>query len=643
MCGIIGTYQSNLSANLHEKVKNGVAKLGHRGPDDEGIATVTVENGVYIAGHTRLSIIDLSTLGRQPMVSNNGRYYLSYNGEIYNYKELKVELEHLGHHFISDSDTEVLLKAWEEWGSDSLLKLTGMFAFTIFDKKNSTLICVRDPFGIKPFFYSISDSSFSYSSEIPALLEVIDTPTSMNLQKAYDYLVYAEYDRDEETFFNDIYRLMPGEMMTVRFKGEKTDVQKEKWWAPSIEERKDISFKDAAEELREKFLQNIRIHLRSDVPLGAALSGGIDSSAVVCAMRYLEPEIPIHTFSYIAKNSHLNEEKWVDLVNSKTGSNAHKCYVTPEELTRDIHTLIQLQGEPFGTTSMYAQFRVFQLAKENGVTVTLDGQGADELLAGYDGYPELNVESLYQSGKYKDLATFMMNWPDARSRQSKRLFRSLLRSFLTPDMRKKIRRKKHLAAEYGWINKKWFQDHGVVTNGDSILVDLSSQKRLVMEQLRRELTIDKIPRLLRYEDRNSMYWSIESRVPFLTGDLAEFMLSLPQEYLISNRGVTKHIFREAMRDIVPDEILDRKDKIGFETPGGQWLSCLTKDISEILKPLEQLPFINNEQAKKMIEDTLSGKRAFTWDIWRVICFSGWIRSFTPEIPAQSAELNFVQG
>lgn len=642
MCGILGTYQHQRSEDLYEKIKKGLSSLRHRGPDDEGVVTVNVDEGIYLAGHTRLSIIDLSSLGRQPMVSGSGRFYLSFNGEIYNYKELRSELESLEHRFVSDSDTEVLLKAWEEWGSASLMRFTGMFSFTIFDKQNSTLTCVRDAFGIKPFFYTITGSSFSYASEIPALMEVMDTPPTMNLQKTYDYLIYAEYDRDHETFFNDVYRLMPGEMMTVRFNEGETDVQNEKWWTPSIEERKDISFKDAAEELRERFLHNIRLHLRSDVPLGAALSGGIDSSAVVCAMRHLEPEMPIHTFSYIAGNSHVNEEKWVDLVNKRTGSISHKCHVTPEELTRDIQTIIELQGEPFSTTSIYAQFRVFQLAKENGVTVTLDGQGADEMLAGYDGYPELNVESLYQSGKYRELATFMRSWPDSDGRKSKKLYRSLFKSFLPEESRKKIRRKKHLAVKVGWIHKKWFRDHGVTINGDSILTDLSSRKRLVMEQLRRELTIDKIPRLLRYEDRNSMYWSVESRVPFLTRDLAEFMLRLPQEYLISNRGVTKHVFREAMRDIVPDAILDRKDKIGFDTPGDRWLTGLKDEISEIIEPLQQLPFINSEKAGQFIEETLAGRRSFSWDIWRMICFSGWIRAYSPKIPDRSADPDFIQ-
>jgi len=631
MCGLIGTYQHETSNISAERVRLGLKRIKHRGPDDEGMVTVPFVSGVYHAGHTRLSIIDLSTLGRQPMISGDGRYLLSFNGEIYNYRELKQDLQNLGYVFQSDTDTEVLLNAWSHWGRDCLTKLTGMFAFTVFDKENSTLTCVRDPFGIKPFFYQRSDTTFSYSSEIPALLSLSDEKPKMNLQKAYDFLVYEEHDRDQETFFEGVTRLMPGEIMNVRLEDENISTQTDRWWIPSIQERNSISFTDAADELRERFLQNVKLHLRSDVPLGAALSGGIDSSAIVCGMRYLEPDMPIHTFSYISNDAAEDEEKWVDIVNDHTGAISKKCVVTTEELTEDIDKLIKLQGEPFATTSIYAQFRVFQLAKENGVTVTLDGQGADEMLAGYDGYPELKVESLFNSRQFLNLATFMKEWPNSDQRDFKRVYRALLKSFLSDGMRKKIRRKKHLSAEMEWINKSWFHERGVVTNGDSILTESTTKTRLVMEKLSSELTVDRIPRLLRYEDRNSMYWSLESRVPFLTRELVEFLLGLPEEYLISNQGVTKHIFREAMRDIVPNEILNRKDKIGFDTPGKQLLAGLASNLEERLAPLKALPFIPWIEVKNFVEETVSGTRPFSWDVWRILCFAGWVEAFEVEV------------
>jgi len=631
MCGLIGTYQSEDSRISPERVKLSLKRIKHRGPDDEGVVTVPFTGGIYHAGHTRLSIIDLSSLGKQPMISGDGRYLLSFNGEIYNYKELKQDLRQVGYSFQSDTDTEVLLNAWSHWGSECLMKLTGMFAFTVFDKENATLTCVRDPFGIKPFFYHLTDTSYSYSSEIPALLSFVDYKPKMNLQKAYDFLVYEEHDKDRETFFDGIKRLMPGEIMSVRLDNDIISTEIEKWWTPSFQERGSISFSDAADELRERFLQNIKLHLRSDVPLGAALSGGIDSSAIVCGMRHLEPEMPIHTFSYISNDASVDEEKWIDIVNDYTGAISKKCVIKSDELTRDIDTLIKLQGEPFSTTSIYAQFRVFQLAKENGITVTLDGQGADEMLAGYDGYPALKVESLFNSRNYSDLTTFMKEWPNSDQRDSKIVYRALFKSFLTDGMRKKIRRKKHLSKELDWIKKSWFQERGVTTNGDSILTDSSNRTRLVMEKLSSELTVDKIPRLLRYEDRNSMYWSVESRVPFLTRELVEFLLSLPEEYLISNRGVTKCIFREAMRDIVPDGILNRKDKIGFDTPGKQLLIGLQPNLEERLTPLKSIPFIPWKKTKNLVEETVMGKRPFSWDVWRILCYSGWVKAFDLEV------------
>lgn len=631
MCGLIGTIYTDNRSETYDRLNKAMQRITHRGPDDEGIESIRVGEGMYIAGHKRLSIIDLSEMGSQPMESSDGRYLLSYNGEIYNYKELRRELETLGYSFTSDSDTEVLLNSWRCWGKGCLQKLTGMFAFSIFDKESKTLTCVRDPFGIKPFFYSFAPHSFTYASEIPPLLDLMETTPSMNLQVSYDYLVYSEYDRGEETFFEGIKRLLPGEMMTIKTGEPVLQSEITRWWTPSIEENSSITFKDAADELRERFLQNIRLHLRSDVPLGAALSGGVDSSAVVCAMRYLEPEIPIHTFSYIADGANINEEKWIDLVNQHVNARANKCYVKPEDLGNDIESLIKLQAEPFGTTSIYAQYRVFQLVKECGITVCLDGQGADELLAGYDGYPEYKVESLINSGKFSDLITFAKSWPQVDQRSSSRIYRSVMKAMIPSPLWRKIRQMKHYRISSEWLDKKWLYNHGVITDGDSMLEENGHPTRKVMQRLRLDLTKEMIPRLLRYEDRNSMHWSIESRVPFLTTDLAEFVFSLPEHFLISNQGITKHIFREAMRDIVPEPILNRKDKIGFETPGKKLVTGFADDLDHIMEPLESLGFIRSNQCRKLISETALGKRPYTHEIWRLICFSRWVNLFNVRI------------
>lgn len=623
MCGITGHITPFHSSGIEDRVKSAMRKMGHRGPDDKGFDIIRVGELTHYAGHRRLSIIDLSESGRQPMLSDDGNFSISFNGEIYNYKELRTELESLGYSFETDTDTEVLLQAWRCWGEAVVRKITGMFAFVITDRRSDTIWCVRDAFGIKPFFYRKTEQSFCYASEIEALLELLPDSPTLSLQQAYDYLVYEEYERDENTFFEGIYRLLPGHLMSIRFSDNKLKCTQKKWWNPSIAVRNDLTFPQAAEELRDRFLHNIRLHLRSDVPLGAALSGGIDSSAVVCGMRHVEPRMDIHTFSFIATGSNLNEERWIQLINEHTGARSSTVSLSYENLRDDLNDIIRVQGEPFRTTNMYAQFKVFQLAREKGVTVLLNGQGADEMLAGYEGYPEQKVETLFHGGNMLRLLTFLLHWPDGQQRKRSRLIRALLKSMLSRRMQHSLRRKRHAGTQISWINKRWLSDRGVVTDGDSVLFTGESDVRRVSEQLREELQKVRIPRLLRYEDRNSMYWSLESRVPFLTTDLAEFLLQMPEEYLISDRGSTKHLFREAMRGIIPEAVLNRTDKIGFDTPGEFWLSDFHQDLDQLLEPLRELPFINYPECHRMVSGILSGRTPFSWQAWRILCFARW--------------------
>src|SRR5690606_7266642 len=348
--------------------------------------------------------------GHQPMLSADKRFSIVFNGEIYNYRELRTELQGLGHCFVSDSDTEVLLAAWMQWGQACLVRLIGMFAFVVLDRQAGTLTCVRDALGIKPYFYAAQGGGeFYFASEMPALKELLPGKPTLDWQRAYDYLVHGDYDSGTGTFFEGIRHLLPGHLFIVDLKGERV-AEPERWCAPRIVERTDLSFASATELVREQFLQNIRLHLRSDVPLGAALSGGIDSSAVVCAMRHVEPDLPIHAFSYLAAGSEMSEDVWLDRINAHVGAVPHKISVGSDELVRDLDSMILAQGEPFGSTSIYAQYRVFQLARESGVTVTLDGQGADEMLAGYSGYPGQRMHSLIDDGRFGEAWGFLKNW-----------------------------------------------------------------------------------------------------------------------------------------------------------------------------------------------------------------------------------------
>jgi len=632
MCGLFGYYSSHPvedSAVLQSRLLAAQRALHHRGQDDRGLETFTVKRGTNISsgslslGHTRLSIIDLSPGGHQPMHSVDGRYAIVFNGEIYNYRELRTELKSSGYAFRTDSDTEVLLAAWACWGVSGLRRLTGMFAFAVYDRQDESLTLVRDAFGIKPLFYSLDDTSLSFASEVPALLKLLPSTPALDLQQAYDYLVYGRYDDQARTFYKGVAHLLPGHWLRIELKTLHASAP-ERWWWPSIEERTDLSFEDAAAQLREMFLNSIRLHLRSDVPLGAALSGGVDSSAVVCAMRHLEPELPIHTFTYVARGSAVDEERWADIVNQHVGAIAHKVVVEPHELNKDLDAMICTQAEPFGTTSIYAQYRVFKLAKECGITVILDGQGADESLGGYEGYPSQILREFLGHNQIFEAMRFASNWSERFGRSKKTLLKPLLASFLSDQAKSQLKQIRSLNKSPPWIRKNFLGSADRYVQ--SIKLPNFESKRYLADTLRHELTTMRVRRLLRYVDRNSMAFSIESRVPFLTIDLVEFLLSLPTRYLVSSAAETKSVFRAAMRGIVPDDILDRRDKIGFDTPQHSWLQAQWKSIEPTLRDLTEDPLINFEQAKRVIEKGLESGDHVP-EMWRIINYRAWLKNF----------------
>lgn len=625
MCGIVGSYSadSQCADKLAKKFTSALRYLQHRGPNDQGIEIFQATGGLVTLGHTRLSILDLSDAGHQPMHTANKRYSIVFNGEIYNYKELRETLQAKGKVFHSDSDTEVLLSCWADEGVACLSKLRGMFAFVVLDHQQQTLTCVRDAFGIKPFFYHQGNGSFLFASEIPALRCLLDSPPDINWQRAYDYLIFGSYDNHEDSFFSGIKHLPAGHHLTVTL-GKNTYATIQRWWWPDISENKDLSFVDAAEQLREMFLNNVRLHLRSDVPLGAALSGGLDSSAVVCAIRHLEPQIPIHTFSYVARGSSVDEESWVDLINKQVKAIPHKVVVSPEELANDLDDMLKTQGEPFGSTSIYAQYRVFRLARDNGVTVTLDGQGADELLAGYHGYPGKRMLSLLDKGDLKGLLTFLHHWSQWPGRSLPRGVMILLRELIPLRWQRLPRKWIGQDTLPYWIDPNKLHERGISTFQNTVSLDTIPERHL-MALLRQTLSGGDLSNLLRHGDRNSMRWSIESRVPFLTTDMAEFLLSLPEHYLISPKGETKHIFRAAMRGIVPDAVLDRRDKIGFATPEQAWLKILSKQMADWTEGADKIPFLKKDAVRHEIDNIIEDKNHFNFRAWRLINLCRWMQ------------------
>ena len=643
MCGIFGWIPSSRTETSQAVRAAGRlgAALAHRGPDDRGwavfgsdgrlLGTEADSSGLdatafaLLLGHTRLSIIDRSPAGHQPMRSADGRYTLVYNGEIYNYRELRMELERLGVGFQSQTDSEVLLHALIQWGTECLTRLTGMFAFVFFDAEERTLLLGRDFFGIKPLYYHHGSGGFFFASEIPGLLAFPTVSAEPAAQQVYNYLCFGIYDKGGETFFKHIRQVPPGHALHFSFRQDAEPILSP-YWKPDLTTRSRLSFEEAAAHLRELFLDSVRLHLRSDVPVGVALSGGIDSSAVACAVRCLQPEAELHAFSFIAKNSPESEEQWATLVAQHTNATRHIVEVEPHELARDMDDLIRAQGEPFASTSIYAQYRVFRLAGEQGIPVTLDGQGADELLAGYWGYPGERMATLLRKGDMAGAARFFRakkSWPGCSAKNVLfRTVREFTPDWLMPLALSIIGR----SPQPDWLDIQALRREGVSFRlPDERELLYPGERDKVRQTLATQIVREGLQQLLRHGDRNAMAHSIESRVPFLTREIAEFCLSLPEEYLIDMNGRTKSVFREAMRGIVPDAVLDRRDKIGFATPERKWLDVLTPWVEETLSAAGDIPYIAPGAVHKEWKDIKAKANPFDSRVWRWLNYIRWIQ------------------
>jgi asparagine synthase (glutamine-hydrolysing) len=636
MCGIAGLV-GTAEEDLAPLAASFLRILEHRGPDDLGYLLLS-HRGVRLGRgrpdslpastllvHRRLSILDLSEAGWQPMGTPDGRHFLVFNGEIYNYLELRRELEVLGQSFHSHSDTEVLLRACVEWGPAALNRLVGMFAFALLDLHQRTLFLARDFFGVKPLYYTWVGGRFAFASEIKALLELPGVPRRADPGRLYDYLRFGRTDHGGATLFAGIRQLPAAHYLHVSL-DRPTPAEPIRYWQVDLDDRLDVSLDEASRRLRELFLENVRLHLRSDVAVGAALSGGIDSSAIVNSMRAVEPGLDIHAFSYVADDPVLSEERWVDLVGHSAGARLHKVHSTPDELVADLDRLVHQQDEPFGSTSIYAQHRVFRRAREAGITVMLDGQGADEMLAGYRPYLAARLASLVKHNRWLEAWRFLRRAGRLPGTGGLvRLFLQTANLFVPPGLKGPLLRLLGREPVPSWLNARWFRSHGV-----SLLPPaLSRQRDMLRDELRRSLVESNLPMLLRYEDRNSMAHSIESRVPFLTPPLVDFVYRLPEEHLIARDGTSKSVFRHAMRGIVPDAVLDRRDKIGFATPEKGWLTSLRPWVETTLDgpAARQVPALNLAGVRREWQAVLQGRKMFDFRVWRWVNLIRWAERF----------------
>ena len=638
MCGIAGLVGARLTADWPLRARRALGDLAHRGPDDQGWwvwhrdtersgAGDTALGGAasVVLLHRRLAILDLSAAGHQPMQDPSGRFTVVLNGEIYNFVELRDTLVRNGFTFRTRTDTEVLLASLVAWGLDACTRWVGMFAVAVMDAQTRRVVLIRDPFGIKPLYYARSEGGWAFASEVPALLRLSGASRRVEPARLFRYLRWGETDHGEGTLFADVRQVPSGSRVELSTSGE---ARTTRYWTPQPQEPAS-SFDAAVRDVREAFLESIGIHLRSDVPVGAALSGGIDSSAIVCAMRYVAGRsLDLHTFSYVADDPAISEESWVDLINGRVGATAHKIRIDGADLVRDLDVLLDVQGEPFGSPRLYAQYRVFQAARAVGIPVMLDGQGAYELLGGYRYFLGARFAVLARQGRWWAAARFARR----AGRQPGITWRGVLTQagpyLVPPGWQAAARRLVGRETVPNWLNRQWLAERGAIP----ALEGGRQRPGRLRDALLDTLLESSLPHLLRHEDRNAMAFSVESRVPFLTPAFAELVLGQPDEFLIAADGVSKAVFRAAMRGIVPDPVLDRRDKVGFEVPERAWMLAVAPWVEETLSSpaARAIPAFNLPAVMEAWLAMRAGRRAFDWSAWRWVNLVRWAERFGAE-------------
>lgn len=620
MCGIAGIVRFGRNPVKKEEVLKMMQVIKHRGPDDEGVYV----DGPIGLGHVRLSILDLSAAGHQPMTDPTGRYTIIQNGESYNYIELREELKSLGYTFQTQTDTEVVLNGYIEWGEAVLERLNGMFAMAIYDKQEQTLFLARDRFGVKPFYYHLSNEQMVFASEIPAILELLQRKPQANDDVIFDYLVFNRTDQTEETFFKDIYKLQHGCSMMLDLKKSYTKETLPicKWYnlAEHVHARKleigDLTFEQAKALYMDLFKKAIEMRLRSDVPWGVCLSGGLDSSAITATIIKELKKPDVHSFSAVyGKNSKADESQFIDEFKGIV-PNMHYIYPDAERLFAHLDDYVRIQGEPTPTTSPYALYCILSEASKN-VKVILDGQGSDEALAGYEYIPGLYYKTLFTHLKWGRLAREIIQY--ARLHKSWRHVKYMVFFMLPSKMRTKVR-----VAQRGYINPVFVNAHK-----DSVIADKLYGANTMTEMLVNHFEY-KLEHLCKWGDRDTMAFGMEGRSPFLDKDLVEYSIAIEDQMKICG-GYTKFILREVMKGIMPEKVRLRVDKKGFSVPQDEWFRTekFQKLVNDILssESFAKRGYFVPEEAKKLYQRHLSGEINISKDIWKWINLELWFREY----------------
>ena len=671
MCGIAAIFDPGAAHSNAGSIRAMMDVVRYRGPDDEGYAcfagtdaTVSIfsgadtpqhgmaaphaytpsqaieagnpEQGFLWLGHRRLAIVDTSPGGHQPMCSADQRLWIVYNGEVYNYVELRKELKQLGHRFESQSDTEVILAAYCQWNTECLAHFNGMFAFVLFDRERRKLFAARDRFGVKPLYYwAAPDGRLAFASEIKQFTVLPGWSPRLNGQRAYDFLNWGVTDHTAETLFAGVFQLKNGEALELTLDPPSSPLVAPGRKAPTYlwyqlrPANVTGDYAGAVQSVRELLTDAVRLRLRADVPVGSCLSGGLDSSSIVCIMNSLlrgQSAQPLQkTFSACAEVKQFDEREFIDQVVRATAVQAHHVYPPLEELFDTLDAITWHQDEPFGSTSIYAQWHVFKLAAASHVKVMLDGQGADEQLAGYHNYFGTWFAQLFREMRWAVLAREVRATHRVHGYSVTWAIKQAANNLLPEWLRQPLRRWVGKASGYtDVLNLRALNARAL----DPFVAAGASNARSVRNQSHAQLVDTTLQMLLHCEDRDSMAHSVEARVPFLDYRLVEYILGLPDDYRISG-GVTKRILRDAMHGILPERVRMRMDKLGFVTPEEIWLRERSPDKfrDALNAAIQASQGIIESRASDVLEHMIAGRLPFSFQIWRLISFGAWMRVF----------------
>ena len=592
MCGIAGIISHNKQNVSVDKLKQMTNTIAHRGPDGEG-HWINQEGNVGL-GHRRLSIIDLSEKAAQPMHYLN-RYTITYNGEIYNYIELKQTLQQKGYGFQSQSDTEVILAAYDCWKDSCLNELDGMFAFAIWDEVDQTLFAARDRFGEKPFYYYKDEEQFLFASEMKAFWTAGVKKEKNDTLLLY-YITTGQLNNPHnaaETFYENIFTLPAASYL--KYNLATNDFIVKCWWDLDKETIINISEKEASEKLFYLLSSSVNKRLRSDVEVGNSLSGGLDSSSIL-AIIYQQGNIhKPKTFSAVFPGFEKDESAFIKKVLQQYPSQNFSVTPTVHDFSNDLKKFFYQHEQPVQSASVYLQYKIYQLAKQSGIKVLLDGQGADEILGGYTKYLHWYLQELICNGKLrlakKEKALLQKNYLSL-----KWSWKNYIAAF-TPYITAQQLQKKVLKAagshpdinpdfSFHSFSKEYVYKPAVKKLNDILYFDTMQNT---------------LPELLQYADRNSMAHGVEVRLPFLNHELVQFIFSLPSSFKIKD-GFTKWILRNSMQTHLPTDICWRKDKTGYEPPQQQWMQQpqLQEQIHEARKKLVKQQVLKQSVLNKPI-------------------------------------------